>query len=215
MGLLDRVRSLFGAPRADGETRRVEEPALATEDIGAGPVSFRYHPDPHATGAFEATEDACECCGETRELRYTGSVYAVANVENLCPWCIADGSAATRFDASFVSWGASPEDASVGEISSEVYARITTRTPGFSSVQEERWLAHCGDACEFHGAARTSDFLRISDAEIERLEANSSMRREDVEERRVEAGSGDADEDYFFKFVCRQCGEIRLLEDLD
>jgi hypothetical protein len=55
---------------------------------------FPYHPDPLATGSIEESPADCVSCGRARGFVYTGSVYAVEEAEPLCPWCIADGSAA-------------------------------------------------------------------------------------------------------------------------
>ena len=63
---------------------------------------FKYHPDPVATGSVKATEESCICCGRARGFIYVGSAYAEDELdEQICPWCIADGSAHSRFDASF------------------------------------------------------------------------------------------------------------------
>ena len=44
----------------------------------------------------------CIACGDARGFMYTGPVYAVEEfVDEFCPWCIADGSAAAQFDAAF------------------------------------------------------------------------------------------------------------------
>ena len=36
-----------------------------------------------------------------RGYAYTAGFYAEEDVDAICPWCIADGSAAARFDGSF------------------------------------------------------------------------------------------------------------------
>ncbi len=44
-----------------------------------GLPTFRYHPNPLETGAFEESADgvACDCCGKTTHIFYTGPFYAV------------------------------------------------------------------------------------------------------------------------------------------
>jgi uncharacterized protein len=107
--------------------------------------SFRYHPDPLASGSIVVSEATCICCNQQRGYIYTGPTYCEEDVEDaLCPWCIADGSAARKFDASFVD----PADFPDG-IAPEVIAEIAHRTPGFSAWQSEKWLACCGDAAAF------------------------------------------------------------------
>jgi hypothetical protein len=67
---------------------------------------FPYHPDPITTGFVEASDTECIGCGKARGFIYTGPVYAVDElVEVICPWCIADGTAATKLDAEFTDVG--------------------------------------------------------------------------------------------------------------
>jgi uncharacterized protein CbrC (UPF0167 family) len=111
--------------------------------------TFRYHPDPVATGAVEASDGTCPCCGAARGYAYVGPVFAEDEVEGLCPWCIADGSAASRFDAEFTEVD--------GDVPDGVLVEVTTRTPGFTGWQQERWLVHCGDAAAYLGATGDDD----------------------------------------------------------
>src|SRR5262245_61615527 len=61
--------------------------------------SFRYHPDPVASRSIEPSDAVCEACNLARGWRYVGSVYGPQDVEHVCPWCIADGTAAELLDA--------------------------------------------------------------------------------------------------------------------
>jgi len=114
--------------------------------LGAQLPSFRYHPDPLATGSVVRSEDACTVCGQARGFGYDGPVFSAEHDdEPICPWCIADGSAHERFDAEFTDY------TELEEVPREVLDEVTQRTPGFSGWQQEHWLAHCGDACAFVG----------------------------------------------------------------
>jgi uncharacterized protein len=111
---------------------------------------FRYHPDPLATGSVIASSTQCRCCGEAKGFIYTGPVYAEEELEQvICPWCIANGKAAERFDATFV------DSAGIGDgestVSPKVEEVISCRTPGFSGWQQERWLVCCDDGAAFLG----------------------------------------------------------------
>ena len=61
--------------------------------------NFKYHPDPLATGAVEVSETTCECCGKARGHVYAAAVYAIEELQSVCPWCIADGSLERQYDA--------------------------------------------------------------------------------------------------------------------
>jgi uncharacterized protein CbrC (UPF0167 family) len=117
---------------------------------------FRYHPDPLATGSVVPSEAPCDCCGQRRGFVYDGPVYAVADPEALCPWCLADGSAAERYEAQFTE--------TEGRVPMEVRLEVDRRTPGFRGWQQERWLTHCGDAAAFLGRAGAADVRRHPDA---------------------------------------------------
>src|SRR5580698_1256897 len=47
------------------------EPASMSEKL----PSFRYHPDPLATGAVKPSDVVCSCCQRNRGFIYTGPVY--------------------------------------------------------------------------------------------------------------------------------------------
>ncbi|MDP2596006.1 CbrC family protein [Alteromonas stellipolaris] len=119
---------------------------------------FKYHPDPIGTGAIEKTEDECECCEKPRGCKATSTIYSVYEVETICPWCIADGSAATKFDGSFSDSHPLLTDG----IDQHIVKEVCERTPSFISWQQERWLSHCNDACEFHGDATKADLESLS-----------------------------------------------------
>lgn len=113
--------------------------------------SFRYHPDPLGTGSIKAdAETPCLACSQIRGYIYTGPVWTEKNFileDHLCPWCIADGSAAKRFSATFCYTGA------LEGLSEAVRGEIEECTPGFTAWQQERWLTCCGDAAAYLGMA--------------------------------------------------------------
>jgi uncharacterized protein len=122
--------------------------------------TFRYHPDPVATGEVITGDAACRCCGRHRGFIYTGPVYSAEEVvEELCLWCIADGSAATLFEAEFTDVENVPDD-----VPRAVLTEVLTRTPGFSGWQQEHWLFHCADAAAYLGKVGYEDLLVIPEA---------------------------------------------------
>ena len=107
--------------------------------------SFRYHPDPIGSGSIAESGAICKSCGQAPGYIYTASVYSVEELDDaLCPWCIADGSAHKKFDASFVD-----ERAFAEGVPESAIAEISQRTPGYSSWQTEFWPGCCGDASAF------------------------------------------------------------------
>ena len=124
---------------------------------------FKYHPKPLETGAFEQDKTVeCDCCEQQTSVYYSGPFYCVDEVEHLCPWCIADGSAAEKFAGSFqddasiegVEFEYDEEDEFAGiknTYPDEMLKELVERTPGYHGWQQEFWLAHCGDFCAFIG----------------------------------------------------------------
>jgi uncharacterized protein CbrC (UPF0167 family) len=109
--------------------------------------AFRYHPDPIASGSVIASDATCACCDQPRAFVYDGPVYSEEELDGvLCPWCVADGSAHEKFDATFVD-----SEAIADGMSDAARDEIEFRTPGFSTWQSEHWPACCDDAAAFIG----------------------------------------------------------------
>jgi len=110
--------------------------------------AFPYHPNPIGTGSVVESEAPCKACGAARGYIYVGPVYATEELDKaFCPWCIADGSAAAKFDAEFTDASLDVPD----DVSADVIDEIGRRTPGFSAWQQDHWLYHCGDGAAFLG----------------------------------------------------------------
>ena len=166
---------------------------------------FKYHPDPIATGMINASNDECPCCNKKRGYAYSKMPYCTQDIENLCPWCIGDGTAAEKYDATF-SDGHPLKRAG---ISDEITEEVTKRTPGFISWQEDEWLSCCNDACEFHGD--------ISVNELKNLDADTMARFRREHDYMDDEDFASLPEYYepggqpaIYKFVCRHCGKIHL-----
>ena len=163
---------------------------------------FPYHPDPWATGFVERSDATCLSCERRRGFIYIGPVYAVDElVDCLCPWCIADGSAAERFDATFTDDERVPD--SVPRV---VIDAVTRRTPGFSGWQQEHWLYHCGDGAAFLGRAGWPDIESRPDAleALRREHAGLEWTPELVEEYLRDLDRDGSPTAYLFR--CRHCG---------
>ncbi|MCY4765806.1 PF03691 family colicin E2 tolerance protein CbrC [Klebsiella aerogenes] len=184
---------------------------------------FKYHPDPLATGAFKQDKTVvCACCEQQTSVYYTSPFYCVEDVEYLCPWCIADGSAAEKFKGCFqdecslegVYSECDDSDKStdnfVNPYSEEQILELITRTPGYQGWQQEYWLGHCGDFCAFIGYVgwdeikdRLHEFADLagdcSDFGIELADLSKYL-----------LNNGDC-QGYLFR--CLDCGKLRLWAD--
>jgi len=123
--------------------------------------TFRYHPDPLETGSIGTGEAACQVCDAERGYLYAGPFYsALVDEPSICPWCIADGSAAAALEGEFTDVGLEGP----GDVPDEVLSELACRTPGFSGWQQEHWLFHCDDAAAFLGPAGRVELAAHPDA---------------------------------------------------
>ena len=162
--------------------------------------TFRYHPDPVATGSFEVARGPCPYCGVDRTYVYNGPVYAIVEPDPPCPRCIADGSFAARFDAEFT------DAAPLANLDADVIDEVTRRTPGYSGWQQEQWMTHCDDAAAFLGPVGYRELLGHPQA-LEQLTLD--MGDDDVQ-RMSRGGSPTG-----YLFRCRHCGVELANWDVD
>lgn len=178
------------------------------EEMSESLPFFKYHPNPIETGNIEESNKICACCEKARTYIYIASIYSTFDLdESICPWCIADGSAAEKFDAVF----SDDHPLLQNGISDEIVREVVTRTPGFISWQQEVWLSHCQDACEFHGDLSKQEAKNLEEETIKKFCIENGLHDEDGREiiKDYEKGGNPA----IYKFVCRHCGEIKLYTD--
>ncbi|MBE9103186.1 CbrC family protein [Vacuolonema iberomarrocanum] len=163
---------------------------------------FKYHPDPIATGSVKQSTEICQCCGLIRGYVYTSNVYAEEELQDqLCPWCIADGSAAKKFDAAF-----SDDYSLIHEgIDQSIVDEVTQRTPGFDTWQQEVWLTHCNDACQFLGDATKYDLFELAIGKGQLVDADDWGNPDFAEMAKYYEPKGSP---ALYKFRCIHCGTI-------
>jgi uncharacterized protein CbrC (UPF0167 family) len=177
--------------------------------------AFIYHPDPVGTGNVAASDEECLCCGQARGYVYTGPVYAEDELdEQVCPWCIADGSAHAKFEAEFTDTEGIGGYGAWEKIPPAVVEEIAFRTPGFSGWQQEKWWTHCGDGAQFLGRI---GFREASERGRELLEAltdgisfATTAERDDYLRALDSEGSPAG-----YAFRCRHCGKLGGYSDSD
>ncbi len=172
--------------------------------------TFRYHPDPLGTGVIQLSDAECKCCGHSRGYIYTGPVYAVEILDDsLCPWCIADGTAAEKFDATFTD----TESLFYAKLPAEVVENVASRTPGFTAWQSEQWPSCCNDACAFLGDAQRTDLESMGSTAHQVLVTGWKLTEEDFADmiENYEPGGSPA----LYKFQCLHCHTNHFYADLD
>jgi len=175
---------------------------------------FRYHPDPLATGAIEASGAICIVCGRARGYVYTGPVYAERELnEQLCPWCIADGRAYQQLGAEFVD-GEGIVGYGTGEsVPVSVVRELVERTPCFSGWQQERWFTCCGDAAAFIGRAGKAELQAAGRVALEVVRSEAGYEGSDWDEYLEVLDADGSPTAYLFR--CLHCGKIGGYSDCD
>ncbi|GED63583.1 CbrC family protein [Lysinibacillus fusiformis] len=120
--------------------------------------TFKYLPNPIEAKIFE-TDDIveCDCCQQEVDVYYTGGIYAIEDVDYLCPSCIHSGEAARKYDGSYQQDLIHDEQITNPTLAEEVLYR----TPGYVSWQGNNWVAHCSDYCAFIGYVGWSDMVEL------------------------------------------------------
>lgn len=161
---------------------------------------FRFHTDPPAPHVLKDSSLPCAACGEIRGVSVT-SHYGPVSHECICPWCVADGTAAAKLDASFVQHIEDPVEEALRD-------ELNLRNPGYESWQGESWLAHCGIPCVFHGDLPPAEVLALpADAEAAFLAENDWL--DDWDDLKL-AYSENRAHPALYKFVCGDCGFVRI-----
>jgi uncharacterized protein len=138
--------------------------------------TFRYHPDPIATGSVVPSDNECVCCERSRGYIYTGPVYSEDDHEDdICPWCIADGNAHEKLNVEFSDIAGIGDYGSWDDVPTSVSEEVAHRTPGFNGWQQERWFTCCGDAAAFLGRAGLRELLARGPTAVEAIRIESGL----------------------------------------
>ena len=167
---------------------------------------FIYHPDPIATGAFQTGDAVCDCCKSPTSIFYTGPFYAKDSDLLFCPDCIQSGAAAKKFQGCFTA----PDHCdNIGN--PEKLEEICYRTPGYYGIQQEQWIAHCGDYCAYRGEISYHD---LTPELLADFKATWNDRPHQIWNLEYVCGSlGLAYEGYLFQ--CLHCGKYLLYAQRD
>jgi uncharacterized protein CbrC (UPF0167 family) len=177
--------------------------------------AFKYHPDPVGTGNVVESDEECLCCGQARGYIYTGPVYALDELdEQICPWCIADGSAHRKWNATFTDPEGVGDYGHWGQVPRAVIEEIAHRTPGFGGWQQERWWTHCGDGAEFLGVVGYREAAAYAPELLEALVCDISFPSAAERERYLHALNKDGSPTGY-AFRCTKCGKLGGYSDRD
>jgi uncharacterized protein CbrC (UPF0167 family) len=166
---------------------------------------FKYCPDTITTNILTVGgSEVCDCCGETVDVYYEGSFYSIEDVECLCPECIANGTAAKKFDGEFQQDIFNDENV----VNEEYRDEILHRTPSYISWQGSNWPAHCDDYCEFLGDA---GWDKLEELGIQ--DSFENFTGFDIKELKEYLSPNGSLCGYLFR--CLKCGKYCLCADCD
>lgn len=171
-------------------------------------IKFKYHPNVWKQDVFtEIAENEmleCECCNK-RTRYYLQNMYSSANVECICPECVANGKASEKFNGEFIQY------AEIDKVSDdEKRKELFCRTPGYVSWQGEYWLACCNDFCAYIGDVGTKELEEMGIADEVFAEYDARNEYEDARLYLEKAGSMAG-----YLFQCLHCQKYHLWVDAD
>ena len=181
-----------------------EESKSGTTD---GLPFFRFHPDPIDTESIVESDAECSVCKRKTGYIYEGPFYCIRG-GRICPWCIASGKAAAKYDGEFQDIYHVESGIPENELDELVH-----RTPGYSGWQQERWLVHCGSPCAFIGYVFWDD---IEDQLGQFIDIEKDCEQHwgwDIDTLSSRLREGFSYQGYLFK--CIHCGGYRLHIDCD
>lgn len=169
---------------------------------------FKYHPNIYKQNYFETSENICKCCGNKTTMWTEWMYTAEDDVDCICVHCIHDGSASKKFNGDFVDFvePGVEDDTKTDE--------ILHRTPGYVSLQGERWQTCCEDYCIYLGPTDCEELnnLNISDDVIQECSEREgfNINKEDIQ---IDGGCFGLLNGYLFQ--CSHCGKYYLVVDYD
>ena len=176
---------------------------------------FRYSPNAYSLTVFVPEEGTCSSCQQRRQLKYTASFYSIDNPAYICPWCIADGSAAKKYSGEFNDFtgiegiSANPDETPLVAIPLEKALDVATKNPAYVSWQQGVWLSHCGEPCAFIDYADYSTIKPYIDelkADLDEMGYDLSFIENNLSKNGSLAG---------YLFQCLHCETHRLHVDCD
>jgi len=188
-----------------GKTRR-KEVREAYEDAPADFPKFKYHQNPFLWD-FKTDDAPCPCCGKVTGYIHEHTAIHEEEIENICPWCIADGSAAEKFGCVF------NDVSDIDGIPPERIDELTRRTPGLSTWQDLDWPTHCND---FYSFVDYVIWPKIKQMGIEKeIEQDLSENDSDFSVKEIKKGLHATSSMRGYLFRCLHCGKYHLHVDLD
>ncbi|WP_435237816.1 CbrC family protein [Psychromonas sp. PT13] len=171
--------------------------------------NFRYHPDPISSEVFVPSSKICPVCNKVNSLEYVGPFYSIVEVDGICPWCIANGKAAEKYDLTFV------DEDEIEKVDNEQFVdELTKRTPGFFFPQEDNWPSHCGDYCVLIGTSSEVNIESKFDLlqnDILKIIDNLNISEENLKAELIRDNSPL----WGTLFKCSKCDNYRLVADYE
>ncbi|ODG90167.1 hypothetical protein BED47_12580 [Gottfriedia luciferensis] len=168
--------------------------------------NFKYNPNPIKLGVIIEEVTICPVCEQKRNFVYEGPFFSEEDVEGICPWCIADGSAAQKYDGEF------QDLESCDEVDSDEFVdELIYRTPGYTGWQQEYWLSHCGDFCsiiDYVGWEEVQHLENEIEADLNRLCEEYGLSIQEFKDTLKNDGNLQG-----YLFQCNCCKKHRLHAD--
>ena len=169
---------------------------------------FKYNKNPLENKIMVMRHAICPVCNKETKYVYEGPFYSNEDVENICPWCIADGSASAIYHGEF------QDPCSCESVDNPAYLdELTHKNPGYVGWQQEVWLSHCGDFCTFIAYVGWKEISHLADElkeDLDNIKKDYHLIQSELERYLTNNGSLQG-----YLFQCLTCRKHRLAIDCD
>ncbi|GIN88073.1 hypothetical protein J6TS2_44590 [Heyndrickxia sporothermodurans] len=174
------------------------------KDVSHIPMpKFKYVADEALNELFQFETAICDCCEKEVAATAIAGIYAIEDVDAICPDCIVSGKAAQKFNGEFQDYLINDENV----INREWTKEVLERTPGYVSWQGNNWLAHCQDYAQFIGYVGWEELVELG---IENdFENFTDLPKENLQQYLVNDGHIQG-----YLFRCLQCQTYLLYADM-
>ncbi len=193
-------------------------------------MSFRYFQHPHEFSTYTKEPQLCDFCGEERP-GYAGPYYGQNDIEFVCEACLIqgrlteagastnEGSRLIRNQLQLYHPELSPEQREALVI--QRIDELEYRTPSLVTWNDIEWPGHCGDYCRFIKIAGRPDIVALAGGRDAKAFFYAHLMgrahpdwwadiRPDSPRNNEVAYSMEV-----YLFQCLECGEYRLITDME
>lgn len=178
---------------------------------------FKYFADPLAENMFIESTEECIVCE-----RITGYINNFFEDDGpFCPWCTANGKAATELDLTFNDFIVNdfdpdtPSHSSGQKIKKKDLITLCSKTPCPHSIQQFEWHTCCGDICRFETSVTRENFETLPESAKQSISTHLRSLTDNEEYAQLYINNMDGVSAMGYLSQCLHCHTYYFSQDCD